>query len=72
MSQKDRIDELEARIDELGEPHLSRAQLNEVFDRLNKSLKAWLDVRVPQMVGDRIDQLREDNIKMEIIKKLVG
>lgn len=50
----------------------TREQLDELFERLDRSIKAWLDVKVPKMVENKIDALREDNIKIEIIKKLVG
>ena len=54
------------------EIELTRDQMDEIFLRLDKSSKAWLDVKVPLMVENKIDALREDNIKIEIIKKLVG
>ena len=47
-------------------------QMDEIFFKLDKSIKAWLDLKVPQMVENKIDALREDNIKIEIIRKLVG
>ena len=68
MKKKEELEEKKKPI----EVEPTKEQLDELFGRLDRSIKAWLDVKVPLMVDNKIDALREDNIKIEIIKKLVA